>query len=220
MLISDIKSIYYSDKGFTLLELIIVVAIIGILAAIAIPGFMQYIRHSKTSEAKTNLNALGKGAVAWFEAEHYSEDGMESITKQYPGTGNTAVGLGIPASETSIGVKSMPTVPGANATATEQIALSKTANGAWLKLHVEVVSPLYYYYMYISNTAAEIETGPEAVAIQSSFGTSASASLNEVKDSTFCLFGYPDGQISAIVSAEDGSTNCKPNEVSLPNAIN
>ena len=62
-------------KGFTLIELMIVVAIIGILAAVAIPGFMQYIKNSKTSEAKTNLNSIGKGALAWFQAEHYSADG-------------------------------------------------------------------------------------------------------------------------------------------------
>ena len=46
------------NKGFTLIELMLVVAIIGVLAAIAIPNFSKYIRESKRTEAIVALNEV------------------------------------------------------------------------------------------------------------------------------------------------------------------
>lgn len=53
------------QEGFTLIELMIVVAIIGILAAIAIPNFLTYQMKSRQSEAKTNLQAIKTSEVSW-----------------------------------------------------------------------------------------------------------------------------------------------------------
>jgi type IV pilus assembly protein PilA len=57
------------SKGFTLIELMIVVAIIGILAAIAIPNFLRYQAKTKQSEAKTNLSAIFTSQVSYFGEE-------------------------------------------------------------------------------------------------------------------------------------------------------
>ena len=55
-----------SKKGFTLIELMIVVAIIGILAAIAIPNFLRFQAKSKQSEAKTNLGGIFTAETSYF----------------------------------------------------------------------------------------------------------------------------------------------------------
>lgn len=62
-----------SKAGFTLIELMIVVAILGILAALAIPAFIGYIRRSKTGEATQMLNLMYKGAAAYYQDEMQSQ---------------------------------------------------------------------------------------------------------------------------------------------------
>ena len=55
-----------SKKGFTLIELMIVVAIIGILAAIAIPKFAELIRKSSEGASKGNLGALRSAMSIYY----------------------------------------------------------------------------------------------------------------------------------------------------------
>ncbi len=57
------------SKGFTLIELMIVVAIIGILAAIAIPNFIKYQLRSKFSEAASNIEGLRKAEESLRQGE-------------------------------------------------------------------------------------------------------------------------------------------------------
>ena len=54
-------------KGFTLIELMIVIAIIGILAAVAIPMYSDYTKKSRTSEVATNLKEVVKMQILWKE---------------------------------------------------------------------------------------------------------------------------------------------------------
>ena len=71
-------------SGFTLVELMIVVAIIGILAAVAIPAFTRYVRKARTTEAVSQLNKQWVGSVAYYEADHTSAGGVVR-TKEFPG---------------------------------------------------------------------------------------------------------------------------------------
>jgi type IV pilus assembly protein PilA len=71
-------------KGFTLIELMIVVAIIGILAAIAIPNFLRFQARSKQSEAKQNLGSIYTAYTSYF-----------SDNNTYPDANITA-GLALP----------------------------------------------------------------------------------------------------------------------------
>lgn len=70
---------FNQQKGFSLTELMIVVAIIGILATIAIPKFMSYQAKAKQTEAKNNLVAIHTGEIAYFAENNGYTDDLNAI---------------------------------------------------------------------------------------------------------------------------------------------
>jgi len=73
--------------GFTLIELMVVVAIIGVLASVAIPAFMKYVLKAKTTEALGNVRRMFEGARAYFHQD-WTARGTAGLplARQFPAT--------------------------------------------------------------------------------------------------------------------------------------
>src|SRR5688500_13470753 len=71
-------------KGFTLIELMIVVAILAILAVVAVPAFIKYMRRAKTTEAIDQIDKMYKASATYYSTPQVKKGTGEKIQCQFP----------------------------------------------------------------------------------------------------------------------------------------
>lgn len=111
------------NKGFTIIELMIAVAIIGVLAAIAIPAYQNYIIRAKVSEALT-FASQAKTAVA----EYYQSQGALPTSNSQAGLAASITGTNV--SAVSVDTVGAITVTTSIANVTGNIKFSPTVSGS------------------------------------------------------------------------------------------
>lgn len=160
-------------RGFTLIEMMIVVAILGILAAMAIPAFTKYVRRSKTSEALMNLRKIFDGSVAYYERDFSTRFGQR-VPPQFPGQGPDAVGA-TPGPNFCCG---QPVPGGTTDKCLPQNEVGAWDQNTWQALSFAVDDPHYFWYSY-----ASVGTG-----VGSRFTARANGNLNCSTDQMYSTF--------------------------------
>jgi type IV pilus assembly protein PilA len=147
------------NRGFTLVELMIVVAIIGVLAALAIYGVSKYLATTKTSEAKNTLGGIKRAVTTAFESDKQvgtllAEGGSGAVAAKSLCLTATAV----PSAAVPKGVKYQPVL----AEGSDWTAGDLTAG--WKCVGFTMSQPHYYQYGYTASNASAANGTFETVA--------------------------------------------------------
>jgi prepilin-type N-terminal cleavage/methylation domain-containing protein len=120
-----------NERGFSIAELMTVMTIIGVLAGIAIPTLLKYVKRTKTSEAAMNVRKLFDGSTTYFATEYSTPDGSMSLAA-------------FPAST--------PAKPTCCVGSTRTVLNDWDDDGAtWTALSFAIGDPFYYSYQYDSS---------------------------------------------------------------------
>jgi type IV pilus assembly protein PilA len=131
-------------RGFTLIELMIVVAIVGILAVLATYGVRKYLANAKTTEARNSLGEIGKDALTAYEHESMTSAVLaihqSAIRSRQLCKGASAA---IPGSPGAIKGAKYQSGPG-------EWNADSVGNSGFSCLKFSMDQPQYYQYWYLS----------------------------------------------------------------------